>query len=254
MALNFPNSPVDGQIYDNYYWDAEQSVWNSLGNYDIPNLLSNGTFTSSGSSITPLTVKGAPSQAANLQEWKNNSDITLASLSASGGLTLNNALAVANGGTGSTLLTSGAYLKGAGTNAITAQVGIPKSDIPAPVASTSRYTAGGILTTSYATYVTVTITATGRPVVVNMSAVYSNANSSANRTVDFRVQMGGVTIGEELTGLYSPWVSGIQTPLSTADNFLVTPASGSRTFTLQAKASNVSSVGLFRASLTVVEL
>jgi microcystin-dependent protein len=126
--------------------------------------------------------------------------------------------------------------------------------ITTPISATSRYTAGGILGTSYSTYVTVTITAIGRPVVVHMSAVYSNANSSANRTVDFRVQMGGVTLNEELTGLHSPWVSGNQSPLTTADTFLVTPAAGSRTFTLQARASNVSSVGLFRASLTVVGL
>jgi microcystin-dependent protein len=126
--------------------------------------------------------------------------------------------------------------------------------VTTPVAATSRYTAGGILGTSYTTYVTVTITATGRPVLINMSAVYSNANSSANRTVDFRVQMDGVTLNEELTGLHSPWVSGNQSPLTTADNFLVTPTAGSRTFTLQSRASNVSSIGLFRASLVVTQL
>ena len=129
MPLDFPSDPIDGQIYDNYYWDEAQGVWNSLGNYDIPNLLANGIFTSSGSSIVPLTVKGAPSQAANLQEWKNNSGTTLASISASGGLALNNALTVPNGGTGATTLTSGAYLKGNGIGAIQSQTGIPAGDV-----------------------------------------------------------------------------------------------------------------------------
>lgn len=129
MPLDFPSNPIDGQIYDNYYWDSAAGVWNSLGNYAIPNLLSNATFTSSGSSVVPVTVKGAASQAANLQEWKNNSNTTLASISASGGLTLNNALTVGNGGTGATSLTSGAYLKGNGSNAIQAQSGIPAGDI-----------------------------------------------------------------------------------------------------------------------------
>ena len=129
MPLDFPSNPTNGQVYDNYYWDNAAGVWNSLGNYAIPNLLSNATFTSSGSSIVPVTVRGAASQAANLQEWKNNSNTTLASISASGGLTLNNALTVGNGGTGTTSLTSGAYLKGAGTSAITAQTGIPAGDI-----------------------------------------------------------------------------------------------------------------------------
>lgn len=102
MALDFPSSPSDGQIYDNYYWDEATGVWNSLGNYAVPNILSDGTFTSSASSTTPLTVKGHPSQAASLQEWKNSSGTNLASISASGGLSLNNALTVANGGTGAT--------------------------------------------------------------------------------------------------------------------------------------------------------
>lgn len=126
--------------------------------------------------------------------------------------------------------------------------------ITTPVAASSRYTAGGIMGTGYTTYVTVTVTATGRPLLVNMSGTYSNANSGANRVVDFRVQMDGVTIGEELTSLHSPLVSGTGSPTTAADNFLVTPAAGSRTFTLQAKASNVSSVGLVRASLAVTQI
>jgi hypothetical protein len=27
MALNFPNSPTDGQIYENFYWDATAGIW-----------------------------------------------------------------------------------------------------------------------------------------------------------------------------------------------------------------------------------
>lgn len=32
MALDFPNTPIDGQIYDNYYWDNEMSAWRAFGN------------------------------------------------------------------------------------------------------------------------------------------------------------------------------------------------------------------------------
>jgi microcystin-dependent protein len=32
MALDFPNTPVDGQVYDNYYWDNEMSAWRAFGN------------------------------------------------------------------------------------------------------------------------------------------------------------------------------------------------------------------------------
>ena len=31
MALDFPTSPTDGQIYNNYYWDNTNSVWRLLG-------------------------------------------------------------------------------------------------------------------------------------------------------------------------------------------------------------------------------
>ena len=139
MPLDFPSNPIDGQIYDNYYWDSAAGVWNSLGNYAVPNLLSNATFTSSGSSIVPVTVKGAASQAANLQEWKNSSNTTLASISASGGLTLNNALTVGNGGTGATSFTAGNYLKGNGTSAITTQAGILNTDLPAGTVIKMQY-------------------------------------------------------------------------------------------------------------------
>lgn len=145
MPLDFPTSPTNGQIYDNYYWDQANGVWNSLGNYAVPNLLSNGTFTSSGSSIVPLTVKGAASQAANLQEWKNTSGTTLASISASGGLTLNNALTVANGGTGATSLTSGAYLKGNGASTLATQTGIPAGDITSGQIGHLRMPTGSVL-------------------------------------------------------------------------------------------------------------
>ncbi|MGL4998044.1 MAG: phage tail protein [Cetobacterium sp.] len=121
-------------------------------------------------------------------------------------------------------------------------------------AAGTRYTAAGTLTTGYVTYVTTTITASARPVVVNLSATYANGNSGANRTADFRVQMDGVTVGEELTGLYSPYVASLSTPINVADTFVVTPTAGSRTFTLQAKASVGSAVTLNRASLAVSEM
>lgn len=31
MALDFPASPLNGQIYDNYYYDAASTSWKSLG-------------------------------------------------------------------------------------------------------------------------------------------------------------------------------------------------------------------------------
>ena len=49
MALDFPSSPTDGQIYDNYYWDDTNSRWQLLGSaLEVPANFSNtatGTYT-----------------------------------------------------------------------------------------------------------------------------------------------------------------------------------------------------------------
>jgi microcystin-dependent protein len=126
--------------------------------------------------------------------------------------------------------------------------------VTTPVAASSRRTNGVVLPTTYTTYLTVTVTATGRPVLVNLSGTYSNGNSGSNRFLDFRLQMDGVTVGDELVGLFSPLHSGSSSPLTAADSFLVTPSVGSRTFTFQARAANASSVVLVRASLVVTQL
>lgn len=129
MALDFPNNPVDGQVYDNYFWDADTDAWRSIGSTSVPDFLTNATISTASLADVPLRVDGIASQAANLQEWRNASGTVLSSISASGGLTLNNALTVGNGGTGTNSLASGAYLKGAGTSAITTQaIPIPISD------------------------------------------------------------------------------------------------------------------------------
>jgi hypothetical protein len=126
--------------------------------------------------------------------------------------------------------------------------------VTTPVAASSRLTNGVVLPTTYTTYLTVTVAATGRPVLVNLSGTYSNGNSGSNRFLDFRLQMDGVTVGDELVGLFSPLHSGSTSPLTAADSFLVTPSVGSRTFTFQARAASASSVVLVRASLVVTQL
>ena len=45
------------------------------------------TIVASGSTIVPLSIKGASSQTANLQNWKNSSNTVVASVTASGGVT-----------------------------------------------------------------------------------------------------------------------------------------------------------------------
>jgi hypothetical protein len=47
------------------------------------------TITNATASNVGITVKGASSQSANLQEWKNSSNTTVASLSVNGTFTTN---------------------------------------------------------------------------------------------------------------------------------------------------------------------
>jgi hypothetical protein len=96
MALDFPNSPTDGQVYDNFYYDAVKGTWKSLSAGSSPSILENPTITnatitdavitatSDTSTTVPITVNGAASQSANLQEWKNSAGIQLSSVSSVG--------------------------------------------------------------------------------------------------------------------------------------------------------------------------
>ena len=83
MALDFPSSPANGQVYSNYYYDSTAGAWRSLGGVYGPNFLKNPTFTTGTTTSVPVTVQGIASQTANLQEWKN-ANSTVVSMTASG--------------------------------------------------------------------------------------------------------------------------------------------------------------------------
>jgi hypothetical protein len=216
-ALDFPASPTNGQVYANWIYSTAKGAWQAK----------------------PITGKVttssvAPAAPTNGDEWFNTNDGNLY------------VYYTDVDGSQWVQVKSDATLSSTLGNRVTA--------LETHASGTSRYTAGAILGTSYSTFATVTITSTGRPIKIDGSVTYNNANSGGNKTVDWRVQLDGVTLNEELTGLISVWVSGQATPTTSADFFLTTPTAGSRTITLQAKASASSSVGLTRASLTVVEL
>jgi len=90
MALDFPSSPTNGQVYGNYYYNSARGAWNALLPAATPAFLTGATLnyptlidalaTSSTVSTTPLTVKGLSGQTVNLQEWKNDSGTTVAAL------------------------------------------------------------------------------------------------------------------------------------------------------------------------------
>ncbi len=136
MPIDFPSSPTNGQVSGNYYYDATTGAWRSFSSTvnPIPSTLKNLTVSSSEATGVSLKVTPFTTSSVNLQEWYNTSSTVVASMNVAGDLTVNSLtlttdLSVANGGTGASSFTSGAYLKGAGTAAITAQTGIPASDV-----------------------------------------------------------------------------------------------------------------------------
>lgn len=136
MPLDFPSSPTNGQVSGNYYYDSATGAWRSFSSTvnPIPSTLKNLTVSSSSTTGVSLKVTPFTTSSVNLQEWYNTSSTVVASMNVAGDLTANSLalttdLAVQYGGTGAGSFTSGAYLKGAGTAAITAQTGIPAGDI-----------------------------------------------------------------------------------------------------------------------------
>jgi hypothetical protein len=86
MSLDFPSSPSDGQVYNNFYYDSATGAWRSLASAYAPNYLKNATFTTTTTAGVPLTAQGVTSQSGNLQEWKNSSGTTLSSVDSSGNI------------------------------------------------------------------------------------------------------------------------------------------------------------------------
>jgi microcystin-dependent protein len=51
MALDFPNTPVDGQVYDNYYYDASMQSWRAYGTINLA--VPAGIINQYGGSVAP---------------------------------------------------------------------------------------------------------------------------------------------------------------------------------------------------------
>lgn len=93
MALDFPSSPINGQVYDNFIYDSDKGTWKSLSSGASPNYLVGPTITNAVITATattpstvPVTINAAASQSANLQEWKNSAGIIQSRVNSSGSL------------------------------------------------------------------------------------------------------------------------------------------------------------------------
>jgi hypothetical protein len=94
MPLDFPSSPTNGQVYNNFYYNSARGAWNALLPAATPNFFTNATLndstlvdatvTSSEISATPLVVKGISGQTANLQQWQDPAGSVIAFVDANG--------------------------------------------------------------------------------------------------------------------------------------------------------------------------
>jgi hypothetical protein len=88
-------------------------------------------------------------------------------------------LTVARGGTGATTFMSGAYLKGAGTSAITTQTGIPATDITSAILDASRLPAGLVLQAATSVLTTTPSTTSSAFVASGLSVTLTPRSSNS---------------------------------------------------------------------------
>lgn len=123
MALDFPASPVNGQIYDNFYYDSTMGTWRAQGSGLALNAFVSPTIT--GATITGGTVSGLATD-----------------------------LSVSDGGTGNSTFSDNVYLKGNGVLPIIGQSGIPAADITSGQISAARMPTGSVVQVVQTNFVT----------------------------------------------------------------------------------------------------
>lgn len=130
-----------------------------------------------------------------------------------------------------------------GGNPILTRLGINKKN-----------TTGTVITTSYVAYLTLTATSTGKECEVQFQGIANNGNSGADQLALFKVQCDTVDITPIDLTTFLHAVPG-QTPGKTM-SFTVssTPAAGSHTWTVMAKAGNATAVTLEQAVMRVTEV
>jgi hypothetical protein len=93
--------------------------------------------------------------------------------------TFGTALAVGSGGTGTNTLSSGGYLKGSGTSAITSQSGIPAGDITSGTFDKARMPAGSVLQVVSASHSTQVATTSSSFVYSGLQATITPRSTSS---------------------------------------------------------------------------
>lgn len=108
--------------------------------------------------------------------------------------------------------------------------------------------------TSWINILSVSIASTGRPVLINWTQTFGNANSSFNRDANFKILRGGSTLIDQVKSYSAPLVSGVAERRQAASTFIDTPSSGSQSYALYVQTSAGNSVTFYEGELTVIEL
>lgn len=102
MPLDFPSNPSDGQVYDDYYYDATVGAWQSNGGTTLPNIFRNVEYTTAQTTLVPLKAKGLPSQTADLQDWIDSTTSVLARVTNTGGISTKDRITISSDASTST--------------------------------------------------------------------------------------------------------------------------------------------------------
>ena len=86
-ALDFPASPVNGQVYDDYYYDAATTSWRSLGSVYTPDVLRSPLFVSPNATAPALTAQGTTSQTGDIMQFKDSAGTVTARIKSDGSIT-----------------------------------------------------------------------------------------------------------------------------------------------------------------------
>lgn len=85
-ALDFPADPVNGQVYDDYYYDATISSWRSLGSVYTPDVLRSPLFVSPNATQAALTAQGTTSQTGDIMQFKDSAGTVTARVKSDGSI------------------------------------------------------------------------------------------------------------------------------------------------------------------------
>ena len=109
-----------------------------------------------------------------------------------------------------------------------------------------------LLTTSYASLASVTITASGfRPVLVTWSVQFQEGSSGGTRTVSFQTYAGGVAVGVPTGNITAFYASHFG---QASGQYIELPSAGSRTYAVYGKADQNSSVYYQYRQIVVTEI